>query len=212
MQNARKLTQLRDAAKYIEDDNHELDQFRNAIHREISRRLYQNPEFTRPYENVAQGELDPEYDKLIDMIWESYNDYKKKHQAGRKKLQKAYDDIQKNANAQDWQIQKAKDELDKYDSTPEMSHQDYVDQYLNHIYSSRFVLTSEDMLQRLKDRKTLLEEISKELGIDVSTSRLGSMIKSIENTKDEMLKLFDDDMSKVMNEAIKELNSKAKKG
>jgi len=38
------------------------------------------------------------------------------------------------------------------------------------------------------------------------------MIKSIEKTESEMLKLFDDDMSKVMNDAIAELNKKAKPG
>jgi len=59
----------------------------------------------------------------------------------------------------------------------------------------------------------LLNEISKELGIDVSTSRLGSMIESIKKTKDEMIKLFDDeDFLSTFNDAIKKLNESKKKG
>lgn len=202
IQTARKLTQLRDAAKYIEQDNKELEQLKNSIHREITARL----------DNPMSEAMDPEYDMLMEMMWDSYQDYKNRRKSGRKKLQDAYDKIQKNENAQDWQLHKAKEDLDKYDSEHEWSYDEYVDQYINHLYSSRFVLNSEDLLQRLKDRVSFLNEISKELGIDVSTSRLGAMIKSIEKTKNEMLKLFDDDMSAVMNEAIKELNKKAKPG
>ena len=202
VQTARKLTQFRDAAKYIEYDNSELDQKKNTIYREIMSRL----------DSPVTEAMDPEYDILMQMIWDQYDDYKKNRAKGRKKLKTAYDDLQKNENAQDWQLQKAKEELDKYDAEHEYDYQEYIEQYLNHLYSSRFVLNSEDLLQRLKDRTTFLNEISKELGIDVSTSRLGSMIQSIENTKNEMLKLFDDDMSKVMNEAIKKLNAQAKRG
>ena len=202
IQSARKLTQLRDASRYIENDNHELDQIKNSTYREIMRRL----------DNPVGEAMDPEYDALMEMMWNSYQDYKNRRSAGRKKLQNIYDSLQKNENAQDWQLSKAKEDLDNYDAEHEHTYLEYVEQYLNHLYSSRFVLNSEDLLQRLKDRKTLLEEISKELGIDVSTSRLGSMIKSIEKTESEMLKLFDDDMSKVMNDAIAELNKKAKPG
>lgn len=69
------------------------------------------------------------------------------------------------------------------------------------------------MLDHLSTRKALLDEISKELGIDVSTSRLSSMISSIEKTKNEMLKLFgDEELSSIMNAAIDKLNKSKKKG
>lgn len=202
IQNARKLTQLRDAAKYIEQDNRELNQFRNSVHREIMNRI----------ENPVPEAMDPEYDTLMEMIWDSYQDNKNQRSKKRKALQDAYDSLQKNENAQDWQLHKAEEDIRKFDAEHEYTYEEYVEKYLDHIYNTRFILNSEDLLQRLKDRTTLLNEISKELGIDVSTSRLGSMIKSIEKTKDEMLKLFDDDMAKVMNEAINELNKKAKAG
>lgn len=202
IQTARKFTQLRDASKLIEQDNGELSQMKNSVHKEIMNRI----------ENPVPEAMDPEYDNLIDMIWNSFQNYKKKRAEGKKRLQDEYDKLQKNENTQDWQLHKAKEDIDKYNAEREYSYEEYVDQYLNHLYSSRFVINSEDLLQRLKDRVTLLNEISKELGIDVSTSRLTSMISSIEKTKDEMLKLFDDDMSKVMNEAIEELNKKAKPG
>ncbi len=202
VQTARKLTQLRDAHRLIEQDNKELDQIQNVTYREIMKRI----------ENPVLEAMDPEYDALMESMWNSYQDQKKRREEGRKKLETEYERLQKNENAQEWQLHKAKEDLDNYNAEHEYTYPEYVEHYLNHVYSSRFVLNSEDLLQRLKDRKTLLDTISTELGIDVSTSRLGSMIKSIENTKDEMLKLFDDDMSRVMNQAIDELNKKAKKG
>lgn len=200
---ARQLTQLRDAAKYIEHDNYELEQQKNAAYRKVL--------------NAAEGGIaeaaDVETDLLTEIIYGNYQTYLKNRKEQRGKLLKAYNDIYKNENAQDWQIHKAKEELDNFDAEHQYSYLEYVEQQLNHMYNTRFILNSEQMIDHLSTRQTLLNEISKELGIDVSTSRLGSMIESIKKTKDEMIKLFDDEnFLSTFNDAIKKLNESKKKG
>ena len=200
---ARQLTQLRDAAKYIEHDNSELEQQKNTVYRKVL--------------NAAEGGIaeaaDVETDLLVEIIYGNYQTYLKNRKEQRGKLLKAYNDIQKNENAQDWQIHKAKEELDNFDAEHQYSYLEYVEQQLNHMYNTRFILNSEQMIDHLSTRQTLLNEISKELGIDVSTSRLGSMIESIKKTKDEMIKLFDDEnFLQTFNNAINKLNESRKKG
>lgn len=200
---ARKLTQLRDAAKYIEYDNSELEQKKNTIYRKIL--------------SAAEGGIaeaaDVETDLLVEIIYGNYQTYLKNRKEQKGKLSKAYNDLQKNENAQEWQLHKAKEELDNFDAEHQLSYLEYVEQQLNHMYNTRFILNSEQMIDHLSTRQTLLNEISKELGIDVSTSRLGSMIESIKKTKDEMVKLFDDeDFLSTFNDAIKKLNESKKKG
>ena len=200
---ARQLTQLRDAAKYIEYDNSELDQKKNTIYRKIL--------------NAAEGGIaeaaDVETDLLTEIIYGNYQTYLKNRKNQRSKLVKAYNDLQKNENAQDWQLHKAKEDLDKFDAEHQYSYLEYIEQELNHMYNTRFILNSEQMIDHLSTRQALLNEISKELGIDVDTSRLSSMIQSIKKTKDEMIKLFDDEnFLSTFNDAIKKLNESRKKG
>lgn len=200
---ARQLTQLRDAAKYIEYDNSELDQKKNTIYRKIMNVVN---------DGIAEA-ADVETDLLVEIIYGNYQKYLNERKKKRGELVSAYNKLQKNENAQDWQLHKAAEDIDKFDAEHQYSYREYVEQQLNHMYNTRFILNSEQMLEHLSTRRELLNEISKELGIDVSTSRLGAMIQSIEKTKNEMIKLFDDEeLLNTLNSAIAELNKKAKNG
>lgn len=103
---ARQLTQFRDAAKYIEYDNSELDQKKNTAYRKILQ--------------AAEGGLseaaDVETDLLVEVIYDNYQKYLNERKTNRQKLQKAYDDIQKNENVQDWQLHKAEEDLRNFDN------------------------------------------------------------------------------------------------
>lgn len=204
---ARYLTQSKDASKFIEQDLYNLEQQKNTQWRKVLSSIDNQ-------DGLAEAN-DIDSDILVSELYKDYQEYLKDHKNRKSPQYEELTRLQNKAVPQEWEIDRinelSRQDKEFMDKKP-LSFVEFAEKKLDDLYSYRFLLNSELQLENLKNREQLLNEISKELGIDVSTSRLQSMITAIEQNTQHLRESLESSEVSVQNELIKQLNKTRKEG
>lgn len=205
---ARYMVQTRAAQRLSNEDLNEYEQQKNTAWRN----------FLNAYNEREGGfaeDINIEQDQFIGSIYDAYQQYKENHKNRKSPYAEEIDRLSKKKIPQEWEIKRLEELQEKdrqFKQEKALSYLEFAEKHINNLYDYRFVLNAELLQENLKNRQQLLDEISKELGIDVSTSRIKSIIDNIETNKNTFYETLESEEILKTNELIQKLNQTRKKG
>ena len=200
---ARHITQEKDAAKYVERDLNEQEQLKNSMWREVL------DDIRNDY--TEDDAVNVRTDNVIRELRADYQQYLKDHKSRRSEWADEIDRISKKAVPQEWELKKLEELRQKDAEFMAEQPKDFVtfaEDRLSSLYTYRYLLNAERQVDQLTKRKQLLEEISKQLGIDITPSRVQHLIDAILNKREELYQLLENEDVKLANEMREALNKR----
>lgn len=203
---ARYLTQEQDAAKHVEHDNFEAEQQVNTQWREILDAIRSVGENEDDAVNVRT-------DNIVRELHKDYQEYLKAYKGRRSQWADEIEKLSKKKVPQEWEIKKLEELRQKdneFMSQPAKEFLEFAEKRIESLYTYRLLLNAKKQIEQLNNRKQLLDEISKELGIDISPSRIQSIIDSISKKRDELYQILENEDVRLQNEVREYLNKNLK--